>query len=133
MLCKGLIVKFPRKGERTQCTNWYGVTLLFVPSKVSVDVSFTLRKEQEGFRPEVGCIDHIFTLRNFMEHCIEWNTSEGAAVLYRSGKGLRQPRDSHGKFKPVSISLPRNVCENHISTTTLNVVLTTSSPIVQRQ
>ena len=27
-----------------------------------------------GFRPGVECIDHIFTLRNIFEQCIEWNT-----------------------------------------------------------
>lgn len=32
-----------------------------------------LRKQQAGFRPGVGCIYHIFTLRNIMEQCIEWN------------------------------------------------------------
>ena len=29
---KGLIVKFPKKGDKTECTNWRGVTLLSVPS-----------------------------------------------------------------------------------------------------
>ena len=33
-----------------------------------------LRKVQAGFRLGVGCIDHIFTLRNIIEQCIEWNT-----------------------------------------------------------
>ena len=33
-----------------------------------------LRKEQAGFRPEIGCLDHIFTLRNIIEQSIERNT-----------------------------------------------------------
>ena len=81
--CRGLIIKLPKKGDRTQCTNWRGVTLLSVPSKVfckiiqmrlSDAINIILRKEQAGFRPGVGCIDHIFTLRNIIEQCIEWNT-----------------------------------------------------------
>ena len=81
--CRGLIVKLPKKGDRTQCTNWRGVTLLSVPSKIfckiihmrlSDAIDTILRKEQAGFRPGVGCIDHIFTLRNIFEQCIEWNT-----------------------------------------------------------
>ena len=81
--CRGLIVKLPKKGDRTQCTNWRGITLLSVPSKIfckiiqmrlSDAINTILRKEQAGFRPGVGCIDHIFTLRNIIEQCIEWNT-----------------------------------------------------------
>ncbi|KAL9970181.1 hypothetical protein ACROYT_G022514 [Oculina patagonica] len=81
--CRGLIVKLPKKGDRTQCTNWRGVTLLSIPSKIfckiihmrlSDAIDTILRKEQAGFRPGVGCIDHIFTLRNIFEQCIEWNT-----------------------------------------------------------
>ena len=81
--CIGLLVKLPKKGDKTQCTNWRGVTLLSVPSKIfckiiqmrlSGAIDTILRKEQTGFRPGVGCIDHIFTLRNIIEQCIEWNT-----------------------------------------------------------
>ena len=58
-----------------------GVTLLSVPSKIlakviirrmSDAVDETLRKEQAGFRKERGCIDQIFTLRNIIEQCTEW-------------------------------------------------------------
>ena len=73
----------PRRGYRTQCTNWRGITLLSVPSKIfckiiqmrlSDAINTILREEQAGFRTGVGCIDHIFTLRNIIEQCIEWNT-----------------------------------------------------------
>jgi len=72
-----------RPYPKTQCTNWRGVTLLSVPSKIfckiilmrlSDTIDATLRKEKAGFRPAVGCIDHIFTLRNNMEQFIQWNT-----------------------------------------------------------
>ena len=81
--CRGLIRKLPKKGDRTQCTNWRGVTLLSLPSKIFcktiqmrlIDaINTIIRKEQAGLRPGVGCIDHIFTLRNIIEQCIGWNT-----------------------------------------------------------
>jgi len=46
------------------------LTLLLVPSKIfckiihmrlSDAIDTILRKEQAGFRPGIGCIDHIFT------------------------------------------------------------------------
>ena len=37
-------------------------------------INDVIRKEQAGFRLGVGCIDHIFTLRNIIEQCIDWNS-----------------------------------------------------------
>ena len=78
--CRGLIIKLPKKGDRTQYTNWRGVALLSVPSKffceiiqmrLSDAINTILRKEQAGFRPRVGCIDHLFTLKNILEQRME--------------------------------------------------------------
>ena len=72
---KGLIVKLLKKGNKTECTNWRGVTLLSVPSKtfceiicmrLSDAINGIIKKEQTGFRPGVGCIGHIFALRNII-------------------------------------------------------------------
>ena len=61
---RGLIIKLPKKEDRTQCTNWQGVALLSVPSKIfckiiqmrlSDAINTILRKEQAGFRAGVGC------------------------------------------------------------------------------
>jgi hypothetical protein len=30
---RGLLIKIPRKGDRTRCSNWTGITLRPVPSK----------------------------------------------------------------------------------------------------
>lgn len=68
-----------KKGDRKQCTNWRGVALLSVPSKIFCKViqmkrdaiDTILRREQAGVRSGVACIDHIFTLRNIIEQCIE--------------------------------------------------------------
>jgi len=65
--CEGLIVKHPKKGDRVPCTNWRRVTLLSVPSKKIIQMRLSgaidpiFRKEQAGFRPGVGFIDHIHT------------------------------------------------------------------------
>ena len=56
---RGLIVKLPKKGDLRECTNWRGITLLPVISKIFGRVLISrikrgvdniLRKEQAGFR-----------------------------------------------------------------------------------
>ena len=78
---EGVIIKIPKKGTLSDCNNWRGITLLSIPSKVlakivinriSSAVDGKLREEQAGFRQGRGCIDQIFTLRNIIEQCIEW-------------------------------------------------------------
>lgn len=64
-------------------TNWRGITLLSVPSRVfckiicmrlTSAIDKIKRTVQAGVRPGVGCMDHIFTLSYIMEQCVEWNT-----------------------------------------------------------
>ena len=78
---KGIIIRIPKKGALSDCNNWRGITLLSVPSKILAKIIFqrisdtvdkSLRKEQAGFRKNRGCIDQIFTLRNIIEQCTEW-------------------------------------------------------------
>ena len=78
---KGVIVKVPKKGALSDCNNWGGITLLSVPSKIfckiiihriTSAVDKVLSNEQAGFRKGKGCIDQIFTLRNIIEQCSEW-------------------------------------------------------------
>ena len=77
-----MIIKIPKKGSLSDCNNWRGITLLSVPSKIFCKVIIQritqavddlLRNEQSGFRKGRGCTDHIFTLRNILEQCTEWN------------------------------------------------------------
>ena len=79
---KGLIVKIPKKGDRQNCDNWRGITLLSMTSKIfcrvllnrieeAIDVN--LRQEQAGFRTGKGCMDQIFSLRNIIAQSTEWN------------------------------------------------------------
>ena len=78
---KGTIIKIHKKGPLSDCNNWRGVTLLSTPSKIlakiiiqriSSAVDQQLRHEQVGFRRGRGCADQIFTLRNIIEQCTEW-------------------------------------------------------------
>ena len=73
---QGIIIRVPKKGALSECSNWRGITLLSVPSRIlakvimkrlSLAVGLKLREEQAGFRRGRGCIDHIFTLRNIIE------------------------------------------------------------------
>ncbi|RUS79972.1 hypothetical protein EGW08_012273 [Elysia chlorotica] len=78
---EGIIVKIPKKGARNDCNNWRGITLLSIRSKIlskiiiqmiSEAVDQQLRNEQAGFRKGRGGCDQIFTLRNIIEQCTEW-------------------------------------------------------------
>uniref|UniRef100_A0A914URD9 Reverse transcriptase domain-containing protein n=1 Tax=Plectus sambesii TaxID=2011161 RepID=A0A914URD9_9BILA len=78
---KGVIVKLPKKGNATECTNWRGITLLSVPGKVFCAILLRrvqaaadqrLREEQAGFRQGRSCSDQIFALRNIIEQCVEY-------------------------------------------------------------
>ena len=77
-----IILKIPKKGSLRDCNNWRGITLLSVPIKIfckvvrqriTQAVDDILRNEQAGFRKGCGCTDQIFTLRNILEQCTEWN------------------------------------------------------------
>ena len=82
---KGLIVKIPKKGGRSVCDNYRGITLLSVPSKVfsrvlilriQDGVESQLREEQAGFRKGRSTTEQLFTLRNISSvqngtrHCL---------------------------------------------------------------
>ena len=95
---KGLLVKLPKKGDLSQTTNWRGITLLSIPSKILTRVMLDrmkdaldsrLRDEQAGFRKERSCTDQIATLRMIIEQSIEWNSS-----LYMNFVDFRKAFDS---------------------------------------
>ncbi|KAL9979771.1 hypothetical protein ACROYT_G017482 [Oculina patagonica] len=78
---KGVIIPIPKKGTLSDCNNWRGITLLSLPSKIyckvtvkrlSLAVNEVLRQEQAGFRKDRDCTEHIFSLRNIIEQCHEW-------------------------------------------------------------
>jgi hypothetical protein len=46
----GLLVKLPKKGDRANCDNWRGITLLSVPSQVLTKVLLNRIKEHVNLR-----------------------------------------------------------------------------------
>ena len=81
---EGYLTKILKKGERSRCDNFRGITLLSVPGKVlnriilermKGEVDKTLREEEAGFRQDRSCTDQIATLRIIVEQSIEWNSS----------------------------------------------------------
>ncbi|KAH9585462.1 hypothetical protein MS3_00006704 [Schistosoma haematobium] len=66
-----------KKGSCRLCDDYQGIILLQIASKLLVSVILRrlfktgerlTREEQVGFRSGRGCIDHIFTLRQMLEH-----------------------------------------------------------------
>ena len=81
---EGYIIKIPKKGDLSVCSNYRGISLLSVPSKIFNRVILNriknaadpkLRDNQAGFRKNRSCKDQIATLRVIVEQSLEWNTS----------------------------------------------------------
>ena len=80
---EGYIIKLPKKGDLSKCSNYRGITLLSVPGKVFNRVILDrmkdtvdpyLRDQQAGFRKNRSCADQIATLRVIVEQSIEWKS-----------------------------------------------------------
>ena len=78
---RSLICTLYKKGDRAECSNYRGISLLSVPGKVFGHILLNrlrtatekkLRENQGGFRSGRGCVDMIFCLRILMEKCIEF-------------------------------------------------------------
>ena len=78
---KTVIIKIPKKGDRSVCDNWRGISLLSIPSKIYCKIIYNrvrivideqIRSEQTGFRRGKGCVNQIFILKNIIEQCNEW-------------------------------------------------------------
>ena len=72
-----VIIPIFKKGSRVCCENHRGISLVSVASKLLTGIILRrlvnarerqIRENQAGFRPGRGCIDHIFTLRQILEH-----------------------------------------------------------------
>jgi hypothetical protein len=70
---EGIIVKVPKKGDLTECSNWRGITLLNTSSKLLTrimlerkkerkEIDKKLRENQAGFRAKRSCTNHIATI-----------------------------------------------------------------------
>ncbi len=76
-----LIIKLAKKGDRTVCSNWRGITLLntinkimsiIIHGRLSKVLEPTIRVEQAGFRPHRACVDNINSLRIIIEQSLEF-------------------------------------------------------------
>jgi exonuclease III len=73
---KAVIVPLHKKGDKSVCDNWRGISLLSVAGKVFTHILLErlvevvdgkISETQAGFRKARGCADQIFTLRRVME------------------------------------------------------------------
>nr|KAG5692145.1 hypothetical protein BaRGS_020693 [Batillaria attramentaria] len=80
---EGHLIKLPKKGDLSSCSNYRGITLLSIPGKVFNQVLLNrvkdavdphLRDQQAGFRKDRSCTDQIATLRIILEQSLEWNS-----------------------------------------------------------
>lgn len=78
---KGVIIPLPKKGDRTYCSNNRGITLLSIAGKVFCKVVLNrikdmvdanMRENQAGFRKQRSCQDQLFSLRQIIEKCEEY-------------------------------------------------------------
>ncbi|BHF70385.1 hypothetical protein SprV_0301343500 [Sparganum proliferum] len=72
----GILVPILKKGDKTRCENYRGISLIDVAAKIFVIVllrrfqavrNSRTRPNQAGFRAGRGCEDQIFTLRRILE------------------------------------------------------------------
>ena len=80
---KALIVPIHKKGSRTKCENYHGISLLSIPGKV-YDASILetrmrtitegkVLEEQGAFQKGRSCVDQLFTVRQLGEKIFEKN------------------------------------------------------------
>jgi len=80
---EGYLIKLPKKGDLSNCSNYRGITLLSVAGNVfnriilermKGEIDPWLRDEQAGFCPNRSCTDQIATLSITIEQSLEWNS-----------------------------------------------------------
>ena len=80
---KTLIKPLYKKGDKSECYNCRGISLVSVGSKLLSNmilfrlrhaVDKVLREEQCGFRKGRGCVDHVFTFRLIIEKSLRCQT-----------------------------------------------------------
>ncbi|KAH9596361.1 hypothetical protein MS3_00002065 [Schistosoma haematobium] len=66
-----------KEGSKSSCDNHRGISLTNIASKTPASIiigrltknyEVRIREDQSSFRPDRGCVDHIFTIRQVLEH-----------------------------------------------------------------
>ena len=98
----GVIIPIFKKGDRKQCTNYRGISLLSFPGKVYAKclerkcreiVESKLEDGQCGFRPGRSTTDQIFTLKQIFEKSWEYGKDLFACFVDLEKAYDRVPRD----------------------------------------
>ena len=98
----GVIIPIFKKGDRKQCTNYRGISLLSLPGKVYAKclerkcreiVESKLEDGQCGFRPGRSTTDQIFTLKQIFEKSWEFGKDLFACFVDLEKVYDRVPRD----------------------------------------
>ena len=98
----GVIILIFKKGDRKQCTNYRGISLLSLPGKVYAKclerncreiVESKLEDGQCGFRPGRSTTDQIFTLKQIFEKSWEYGKDLFACFIDLEKAYNRVPRD----------------------------------------
>jgi len=78
---KHSLIKLPKKGDLTECSNWRGITVLNMIGKILATIIYSrlkeelepkMRPEQASFRSNRACVDHINTPRIIVEQSVEF-------------------------------------------------------------
>ena len=98
----GVVVPIFKKGDRKQCTNYRGISLLSLPGKVYAKclerkcreiVESKLKDGQCGFRPGRSTTDQIFTLKQIFEKSWEYGKDLFACYVDLEKAYDRVPRE----------------------------------------
>ena len=85
-----ILLPFPKKGDKSVCENYRGISLVDVAAKIFTTILLNrlaperhtrTRPNQGGFRPGMGCVDQIFTLRRILEHRFKFQQPTAACFI----------------------------------------------------
>ena len=87
---EGMFLPIHKKGDRAECSNYRGICLLTVGYKIVTKLIYNRLKRycevmvgdyQSGFRTSRSTIDQIFTIRQIMEKCWEYDKETWHAFI----------------------------------------------------